>query len=249
MLEDHPPFASINYKEVLAEFYKKASKELPLVISPIRDENIPKIQRVLQSADIALQATSDIHIAKFKISSELLQDKEVFSLFDKSRFAIDDKELLIKPTELFNLFVSFGDDYRSDSYRYLFYLFRVAYILIEKSGFIPAVFEDNNFLQIIYKPLLGISSINKQIELLSKIAPNIVHINKKYLDTKSGTNYILSAVLTDFVPKLNFMHKKQKANPPAISNSFFRGQLLRTREFENKNVKIKKITSSDMKNY
>ncbi len=236
MIEDFPPFAPINYKDVLSEFYKKASKELPLVISSIRDEEIQKIQRVLQSADITLQATHDIQVAKFKISSELLKDKEIVALFDQYRSPLSDTELLIKPTELFTLFISFEDDFGSDSYKYLFYLFRIAYIFIEKSGFLPAVLEKEGFLQIIYKPLLGVSIIQKQIEFLSEIAPNIVQIDKKYLDEKSGTSYILSSVLTDFVHKLNFMHKKQKNNPPTISYSFFKGKRLRTDEFENKNI-------------
>jgi len=96
--------------------------------------------------------------------------------------------------------------------------------------------ELDSFLQIIYKPLGSIAIIDKQIDLLSQNAPNIVNINEKLLDVKSGTNYILSAILTDFVPKLDFMHKKQKANPPQISNSFFRGKLLRIRDFETKNI-------------
>ena len=236
MLTPFPPFAHIDYKEVLTEFYKKTTKELPLVISPIRDENIQKIQRVLQNSDITFHVKNDMQVAKFKISNELLEDKEVLSLFDDYKFRFDDEQLLITPTNLFNLFVSFEDDFGSSSYKYLFYLFRVAYILIENSAFIPAVIELQNYIQIIYKPLISIEIVEKQIDFLSAISPILATVNDKYLNQKSGTNYILSAVLTDFVPKLNFMHKKQKANPPAISLSFFRGKLLKTKEFENKHI-------------
>jgi len=222
MLSSFPPFAHIDYKEVLTEFYKKSSKELPLIISPIRDENISKIQRVLQDSNISIEVKDDIQVAKFKISSELLKDKDTLVLFDKYRFRFEDEQLLITPTNLFNLFVSFEDDYGSTGYNYLFYLFRVAYILIENSGFIPAVIEHKNFLQIIYKPLLSVENINTQINILSDAAPIIAQKNSQYLDTKSATNYILSAILTDFVPNLDFMHKQQKVNPPAISHSFFK---------------------------
>ncbi len=236
LLGSFPPFAHIDYKEALEEFYKAATKKLPLIISPIRDESIQKIQRVLQDANISLHVKNDIQVAKFKIDSQLFKDKDILALFKKYRFRYEDKTVWITPTDLFNLFVSFEDDYGSTSYKYLFYLFRVAYILIENSGFIPAVIELDSFLQIIYKPLGSIAIIDKQIDLLSQNAPNIVNINDKQLDVNSGTNYILSAILTDFVPKLDFMHKKQKANPPQISNSFFRGKLLRTRDFETKNI-------------
>jgi len=236
MLSPFPPFAHIDYKEVLTEFYKKSTKDLPLVISPIRDENIQKIQRVLQSSDITFHVKNDIQVAKFKIANELLKDKDILALFENYRFQFDDEQLLIKPTNLFNLFVSFEDDNGSVSYKYLFYLFRVAYMLIENSGFIPAVAQLENYIQIIYKPLISVETIDKQIEFLSKISPIVTNVNDKYLDQKSGTNYILSAVLTDFVPKLNFIHKKQKTNPPLISLSFFKRKLLKTQDFENQNI-------------
>ncbi len=46
---------------------------------------------------------------------------------------------------------------------------------------------------------------------------------------------ILSAILTSFVPKLGFMHKNQKANPPAISLSFLEENSL---ELKSLNMKI-----------
>lgn len=236
MLSDFPPFSHVDYKEVLREFYKKANRELPLVICPIRDENIDKIQRILQNSKLSFHVKNDIQVAKFKISSELLNEKENLALFDTYKFQFEDDHLFITPTNLFNLFVSFEDDYGSSSYKYLFYLFRVAYILIENSGFIPTVLEGKDFIQILYKPLLSIESIGKQMDFLSELSPIIAYINEKCLDAKSGTNYILSAILTDFVPHLNFMHKQQKANPPAISRSFFNGKLLQTKDFENKNI-------------
>jgi len=240
MLKPFPPFASIDYKEVLEEFYKKTAKQLPLVISPIRDENIIKIQRILQDSTISLSVKNDIQIAKFKIQNDLLKHNDILSLFNDYRYEFDTKEnkneLLITPTNLFKLFVSFEDDNGTSSYSYLFYLFRVAYILIENSGFIPAVEKIDVFLQIIYKPLISIETINKQIELLGDNAPTMVAINNKYLTPKSSTVYLLSAIFTNIVPQFEFMHKKQKNNPPAISLSFFKGKLLRVDDFESKNI-------------
>jgi len=236
MLGDFPAFSHINYKEVMGEFYKKANKELPLVISPIRDENIDKIQRILQDSTISLIVKNDIGVAKFQIESELLKESENVALFTKYIFIFDVDTFFITPTNLFNLFASFDDDNGSASYKYLFYLFRVAYILIENSGFIPAVLEMDGYIEIIYKPLLCIESIQKQVEILSDNAPIIAKKENLYLDKESGTNYILSAILTDFVPKLKFMHKQEKNNPPLLSRSFFSGRLLQTKDFEYGNI-------------
>ncbi len=236
MLTPFPPFAHLDYKEVLREFYAKATRGLPLVVSPLRDESIEKMQRVLQGSNISFEVKDDIQNAEFIITNELFEDSAVLSLFDKHKFRLEKKTVVMTPTSLFNLFVSSEDDSGSQSYKYLFYLFRVAYILIEKSGFIPAVIEHENYIQIIYKPLLSIKNIEKQIDTLSSLSPIIAKVDKKFLSPKSGTNYILSAVLSDFVPHLGFMHKKQKANPPALSYSFFDAKVMKTQDFENKNL-------------
>ena len=236
LLESNPPFASINYKDVLEEFYKKTTKELPLVVSVIYTENIDKIQRVLQEADIRFESSKDISEAKFHINSPLFQAKEVAELFDEYKDGLYGNELIITPTKLFNLFISFEDDNGSAEYRYLFYLYRIAYIFLKNSCFIPSVYESKDTLQIFYKPLLSLESVNSQIELLSNIAPDIALFEEKQLTKQSQTELLLSVVLTDFVANLGFMHKKLKNNPPKISYAFFNGEKYRVDKFEDKNL-------------
>lgn len=236
LLESKPPFSSVDYKVVLEEFYKKSSKELPLVVSHINSEDIQKIQRVLQASSIKAEVTQDISKASFRIQSPLLKNSEVSKLFDEYAQKVGKDGLKITPTNLFNLFISFGDDFGGDEYRYLFNLYRVAYIFVKNSCFIPCVYEDTKDIQIFYKPLLSLESTLKQIELLSSIAPNMLTFNKKQLTQKSQTELLLSVVLTDFIPHLNFMHKKQKNNPPKISYTFFRGEKYRVDRFEDKNL-------------
>lgn len=235
VLSDFPPFSHINYKEVLNEFYKRANKDIVQIISPIKDENIQNLQRLLQNSHITILGYNNIDLVLFKIQTDILnsRDKELFRQYN---FQIKNQEILISPMDLFTLFISFEDDNGSSSYRYLFYLFRVAYILIENSGFIPSVLEMDKYIKIIYKPLLSVESIKKQIEILSNSSPIIVGINGKYLDRFSGTNYILTTVLSTFVPKLEFMHKRQKENPPKISHVFFSAKILETKEFAYENI-------------
>jgi SNF2 family DNA or RNA helicase/uncharacterized Zn finger protein len=236
MLGDFPSFSYINYKEVIEEFYKKASKNLVQIISPIRDENIEKIQRILQNSHITMIGKDDIGVAKFKVETDLIKSNEELSLFRQYKFQLEDDGIFIFPIDLFALFISFDDDSGSSSYKYLFYLFRVAYMTIENSGYIPAVVEMDQFIRIIYKPLISINLIKTQVDNLASAYPMIANINDKYLDNLSGTNYILSSVLTNFVSNLGFMHKKQKENPPAISLSFFRGEILEIKEFAYENI-------------
>ncbi len=235
MLSDNPPFSDVNYKEVLEEFYTKTTKELPLLISPIYSENIEKIQRILQESDISYEMDKDIYGGVFKIKNPLLKDETVLAMFEGYKMFFKE-DLILKTQTMFNLFISFEDDHGSASYKYLFYLFRVAYILLEKNGFIPAVMEGKNELNIIYKPLESISSVNEQLNSLSLIAPKMVLLDKKYLTQRSGTTFLLSAILSDFVPLMKFMHKKQKNNPPAISYTFFQAKKLKTQEFEYRNL-------------
>lgn len=236
LLESNPPFAPVDYKDVLEEFYKKTTRELPLVVSAIYSENISKIRRVLQVAEIKFISSKNIGESKFYINSEMFQTKEVAELFDEYKFNLKGNELIITPTKLFNLFISFEDEHGSIEYRYLFNLFRVAYIFLKNSCFIPSVYDTKNTFEIFYKPLLSLESVNTQVDSLSNIAPDIATFENKYLTKKSQTELLLSSVLTDFVPNLGFMHKKQKNNPPQISYTFFNGAKYKVEKFEDKNL-------------
>ena len=127
----------------------------------------------------------------------------------------------ISTLELFRLFISFEDDSGSEAYRYLFYLFRIAYLIIEAKAFIPTVVEGKKSFMVAYKLLRSIPEVEGQLKLLSKLAPKMVQHKRKYLNQLSSTEAILSATISDFVPNIGFAHKKMKNNPPQISWSFF----------------------------
>lgn len=91
-------------------------------------------------------------------------------MFDGLELEFKDSKINISPTELFKLFVSFEDDLGENDYTYLFYLYRVAYILVQNSGFLPAVMEDKRHINIVYKPLLSVEAIKKQVEILSTVS-------------------------------------------------------------------------------
>ncbi len=238
MLESDPPFAPVDYKKVIEEFYKKTTKELPLIVSLNQTNNRDRLQRVLQEVNIHLESDSDISDCKFILSSSLFSNTEVQELFAEYDCEFYANELIIRPTQLFNLFISCEDDKGSREYQYLFYLFRVAYILLSNSCFIPAVYESKKSLKIFYKPLFSLEIVNKQIEKLANLSADIALFKNRYLSEKSQTELLLSIVFNDFVPHLNFMHKAQKNNPPTISYAFFKAVPFKTDQFKDANVAL-----------
>ena len=236
ILEPNPQFAPIDYREVLEEFYKKTAKELPLVISAVHNEDITIIQRVLQEADISIKLFKDITNSNFQITSNLFRLNDVNKAFKPYIKTQTKSSVTITPTQLFNLFISFEDDKGSDMYRYLFYLYRVAYILVQNSAFIPSVYEEKDFFKIFYKPIFSLEIIKEQLKYLSNIAPNIATFEKKELTQLSQTQLLLSVVLSDIVPHFQFMHKKLKNNPPLISSAFFQAKSYKVTCFEEKNL-------------
>ncbi len=236
ILEPNPQFAPIDYREVLEEFYKKTAKELPLVISAVHNKEIRILQRVLQEADISIELFKDITSSNFQVTSNLFDLNDVIKAFKPYIETHMKSSVTITPTQLFSLFVSFEDDKGSNMYHYLFYLYRVAYILVQNSAFIPSVYEEKESFKIFYKPIISLEVIKEQLKHLSNIAPNLATFEKKELTQFSQTQLLLSVVLSDIVPHFHFMHKKLKNNPPLISSAFFGAKSYKVTCFEEKNL-------------
>ena len=235
MLESNPPFAPIDYKDVMEQFYKKVTRELSWNISPIYDERIEKIQRLFQDSDFEFSLNHDIYESDFVIRNRLLVgSEELFADYRKIDFT--DSGIIIDTQTLFKFFLSFEDDSGTPSYKYLFYLFRTIYFMIESNSFIPCVIDNKKDLRVAYKPMLSNTNIKKQIEVLSDIAPFIATYKSKKLNQKSVTEAIISSVISDFAVNLDFMHTKLKNNPPQISSAFFKGASFETKTFETKNI-------------
>jgi SNF2 family DNA or RNA helicase len=234
MLSSNPPFAPIDYKEVMEEFYKKVPKSLIQNISPIQNHEIKDIERLFQNADFEFILQHDIYDSKFKITNHLFMESK--SLFDTLDVEFKNMSITISTLELFKLFISFEDEYGSEDYHYLFYLFRITYLMIEARAFIPTVIEDKNSFVIAYKSLCSIPEVEKQLNLLAKLSPKIAKYKKEYLNQSSSTKAIISAVISDFVKSMSFSHKRLKNNPPKISLSFFDAKIFKVREFEDKNI-------------
>ncbi|HFS82579.1 MAG TPA: DEAD/DEAH box helicase [Epsilonproteobacteria bacterium] len=234
MLSSHPPFAPIDYREVMEEFYKKVPRALAQTISPLQSEAIDGIERLLQNAEYRFTLEHIVYGSHFRVDNPLLAESK--QLFDGLDAVFDDKGMVIAPLTLARLFLSFEDTNGSPGYRYLFFLFRVAYLMIASKAFIPMVIEEKKKLIIAYRPLHSIPEVRKQLSELSGLAPKIAKAKREHLDQSSATESILSAVMSDFVLQMKFRHKKLKNNPPDISLSFFEGKALKISSFEESNL-------------
>ena len=234
MLSSNPPFSPIDYKEVMEEFYKKVPKALVQNISPIQSREIEDIERLFQNADFEFVLEHQIYGSQFKVSNPLFIDSKKLFVNIDAKFRMD--TLTISTNELFKLFISFEEDNGSESYRFLFYLFRIAYLMIEAKTFIPALIENKKSFSICYRVLHSIPEVQEQLTALADIAPKMVKYNKGYIDQISSTEAILSATISDFVADMEFMHKKQKNNPPDITWSFFYAKEFKVKGFEEENL-------------
>ena len=234
MLSSNPPFSPIDYKEVMEEFYKKVPKALVQNISPIQSREIEDIERLFQNADFEFVLEHQIYGSQFKVSNPLFIDSKKLFVNIDAKFRMD--TLTISTNELFKLFISFEEDNGSERYRFLFYLFRIAYLMIEAKTFIPVLIENKKSFSICYRVLHSIPEVQEQLTALADIAPKMVKYNKGYIDQISSTEAILSATISDFVADMEFMHKKQKNNPPDITWSFFYAKEFKVKGFEEENL-------------
>ncbi|NEW59846.1 hypothetical protein GSY74_01005, partial [Sulfurovum sp. bin170] len=234
MLNPNPPFASIDYREVMEEFYKKVPRALVQSISPIQNREMEDIERLLQNSDFEFVLNRDIYESSFSVTNPLLVDYK--PLFSTMNVKFTKQGFTLSTTELFRLFISCEDESGSQSYRFLFYLFRVAYLMIEAKSFVPTVIEDKKDFSIAYRVLHSIPEVQQQLSSLARLAPKMVKHEKEYVDQRSSTEVILSCVISDFVVHMDFMHKKQKNNPPQISWSFFNANKFKVKGFEDENL-------------
>lgn len=235
MLSDNPDFAKINYKVILTEFYNKQKFNLLQIVSPMNLAEIDNIKRAINSSKILFILTKKSHYGIFRVTNEMFaQDNNILHVLNYFGKPIsddnDDNSVKVagfdfEPISLFKLFISFEEESGSESFRYLFYMFRIAYMLIESGGFIPAVLPmSDTIYKIIYRPLISVPEIREQIEVLSKFMPKIVIFSKKYTTQLSGTEWMLSSVITAFVMQMDFKQKKMPKRIPEISMAFFQGK-------------------------
>ncbi len=82
LMPSNPPFAPLDYKEVLREFYKAHMQRLPQLIAPIYSEEISKIERIFKEAKIEIITDKLLRNNKAIIKHPLFkQEATLYKLF------------------------------------------------------------------------------------------------------------------------------------------------------------------------
>ncbi len=226
---------------------KKPTKEKTSsgLLGNTQDENgeivnrMEKVERLLSQATFKLELSGawandplvKIHNSLF---SELAAQDLVAKLELPFKLQKLENEVIVLGSlwVVMHLMLKFSSAKGSYSYSALFNASRVTLLLVSSRAFIPAVIPlGNHSFRIAYQPLESVPIVAAQIALL---ASSMRHFNfsirglMQNNDTISplqgwgGTIHLLSAMITIFVRKMKFMHKKLKKNPPAESLAFFR---------------------------
>ncbi|DAB29001.1 MAG TPA: hypothetical protein CFH84_11935 [Sulfurimonas sp. UBA12504] len=228
LLPSNPPFAPVDYKVALAEFYKASKVALPQILTPIHNENMDKIERLFKESKIEIIADKSMRTNKAILKHKVFrQEDTIIELLEP--YIINSNKLgcTLHLIDFMRLFLSFKSEEGSAYYRYFYQLCRVGYLLLHANAFIPAVINEDakKRLFIAWTPL-GTQSFHEQLEVTLPHALSCVRHTQRgdFFDALSGTKMFLSALMRDYVTKMNFMHKKSIKNPPDISKAFFCGE-------------------------
>jgi len=227
LMPSNPPFAPIDYKEVLKEFYKEHAQRLPQLIAPIYHEDIPKIERIFKEAKIEVVAEKTLRKNKIIIKHPLFkQEAALYKLFEPYMLDANAQGCSIGILDFARLFLSFKSEDGGAHYRYFYQLCRVGYLLLNANSFLPSVIKERakSRFFIAWIPFES-ATLSEQFE---KMQPNMVscvrHIQRgAFFDEISGAKMFLSTLFSEYVFDMGFMHKKMRKNPPEISKVFFEG--------------------------
>ncbi len=227
LMPSNPPFAPLDYKEVLREFYKAHTQKLPQLIAPIYSEEISKIERIFKEAKIEIIVDKLLRANKAIIKHPLFKQEETLhTLLNPYIIEKNSQGCSMSILDFNRLFLSFKSEEGGAHYRYFYGLCRVGYLLLNANCFIPSILKEKakSRFFIAWIPFMS-ATLNEQFE---KMQPNMVccvrHIQRgAFFDETSGAKMFLSALFSDYVFEMDFMHKKMLKNPPDISKAFFSG--------------------------
>ncbi|MDR2768511.1 MAG: DEAD/DEAH box helicase family protein [Treponema sp.] len=225
LLPSSPPFCERDFKMTLAEFYHKAARFVPWPDADLFVEDTQNIH-TLQTGDAPPLYGGESHSGRKESHSARLPKYE--HAFSRSRWSLhcpapgpgahpvlvqEDVRGGIHRHELYNAFLLFRDfsgEEGSETYRYLFYLFKLLNLLCGEAAFIPAVHVENEKLRIVWKAFDTLPLVNDALESLSRYEPGLLIRNIKkrteYATGRSVTDLLASGFLGQWVAKNYFAY-------------------------------------------
>lgn len=227
LMPSNPPFAPIDYKDVMKEFYKANKLKLPQLLSPIFSDDIDKIERVFKESKIEIIVDTNFRTSKAVLKHKVFtQEASIMEIMEPYIFDQNSQGCSVDLLSFARLFLSFKSEYGSGHYRYFYQLCRVGYLSLNSNAFIPAVVKEKSKSRffVVWTPLVT----KTFTEQLGHIAPNAVASIKSsarspFYDADTASLMFLTALFTEYARSMEFMHKKLSSNPPEISKTFFYG--------------------------
>ncbi|MDR0640887.1 MAG: SWIM zinc finger family protein, partial [Treponema sp.] len=205
LLPPAPPFSKRDFAVLMAEFYHHAARFVPWPGTGGGDEHAWSRSRWTIECFRPRPAAQ-----VFLIQEDIRGEKTRHGLF-----------------EAFLRFRVFSSDDGSESYAFLFYLFKFLNLVCAAGALSPCVYSAEGKLKIIWQPFEGLSQIGAVLSSIAALGENLLALPKRgkalrYAGGPSAARLLASAFLGEWVKQSGF--KPKGASDRELLDLFFRGE-------------------------
>ncbi|MDR0403704.1 MAG: DEAD/DEAH box helicase family protein [Treponema sp.] len=205
LLPSEPPFSGRDFSLVLAEFYHRCAHDRPWERAGKTAESAEQTEhRFSRSAWSVLCPNPGPGAVPVLVAEDIAGKKTRYSVH-----------------EAFEQFVRFSSEDGSESYTFLFYLFKFLNLLCSAGAFIPYVLLEEKTLRIIWRPFETLPQVLEILESLAARECGMLSLGKERAAGRSVTDLLASAFLNEWV-RGKFFALKSGAGSFGGGNAEFR---------------------------
>jgi SNF2 family DNA or RNA helicase/uncharacterized Zn finger protein len=204
LLPQSPAFCSeTDFTLRLSEFYHNAARYNPWVSFASNTE-----EQTASRSNWKIECKKPAPLSDITILQETVQGKTIkHSVYD-----------------LYLDFCNFSFADGTQSYRFLFYLFKYINLIIQAQAYAPYPVLKDSELKIIWLALKCITDIKNKLNSISLLECNLLLLNKKtnsWADSSTVVDLLSSTILTEHVKRISFIPENASINVRELSNMFF----------------------------
>lgn len=191
LLPSSPPFCSRDFAVVMAEFYHYCSK-----------------YERWEAAEIDAQTEHDFSRSHWTVicpvikpgARPVLQAEDING--NKKRYAL---------CEAFDNFVQFSSDDGTESYNFLFYLFKFLNLVCDSGAFIPYVLNnyEEETLEIIWRPFESLPLVSNMQKAIAERGCAMLNLKTRHVSGQSVVDLLASAFLTEWIRRKYMTFKEE----------------------------------------
>ncbi|MDR0998796.1 MAG: DEAD/DEAH box helicase family protein, partial [Treponema sp.] len=189
LLPPDPPFSGRDFALVLAEFYHRCAHDRPWESADVEDVKQTE-HRFSRSAWSVLCKNPGPGAEPVLVAEDIAGKKTRYPVY-----------------EAFEQFVRFSSEDGSESYSFLFYLFKFLNLLCSAGAFIPYVFPEGTILRIIWRPFETLPPVLAILESLAARECGMLSLGGKRAAGRGVTDLLASAFLNEWVRRKFFALK------------------------------------------